>query len=231
MAQVDFRERRLAIKLVYYGPPLSGKTTNLQFIHSRVDALNRGRLMTLDTKDDRTLFFDLLPLFFKDSNLSLQVRVYTVPGQPLHDATRRIVLRGADGVAFVADSRRSEIAANNASYEQLLANLEALSINRSAIGRVIQFNKRDLPDIMSDQAIREMATTTGCAVYPASAIDGRGVFQTFFGLLQATWRALDVDKRLAAGFGVDGDAFLAAMRAHMGVTLQESGRLPMPPRG
>ena len=105
MAQVDFGERQLTLKLVYYGPPHSGKTSNLRALHSAVDKLNRGRLMTLDTRDDRTLFFDLLPLFFRASGFSFQIKVYTVPGQPVHEATRKVVLANADGVVFVADSR------------------------------------------------------------------------------------------------------------------------------
>ena len=101
MAQVDFTERQLTLKLVYYGPPLSGKTTNLRALHQKVDKLNRGRLMTLDTRDDRTLFFDLLPIFFRTSGFSFRIKVYTVPGQPIHEATRRVVLSQADGVVFV----------------------------------------------------------------------------------------------------------------------------------
>ena len=112
VAQVDFHERQLTLKLVYYGPPLSGKTTNLRALHGRVDALNRGRLMALDTRDDRTLFFDLLPIFFRTSALSFRIKVYTVPGQPMHEATRRVVLQAADGVVFVADS--SPASPNNA---------------------------------------------------------------------------------------------------------------------
>jgi mutual gliding-motility protein MglA len=104
VAQVDFAERQLTLKLVYYGPPLSGKTSNLRALHTKVDKLNRGRLMTLDTRDDRTLFFDLLPIFFRTSSFSMRIKVYTVPGQPVHEATRKVVLAGADGVVFVADS-------------------------------------------------------------------------------------------------------------------------------
>ena len=96
MAQVDFLERQLTLKLVYYGPPLSGKTSNLRALHGKVDKLNRGRLMMLDTRDDRTLFFDLLPIFFRTSGFSFRIKVYTVPGQPVHEATRKVVLAGSD---------------------------------------------------------------------------------------------------------------------------------------
>ena len=104
--QLDFAARELTIKLVYYGPALSGKTTNLQVLHQLVSHSGRGRLMTLDTRDDRTLFFDLLPLTFTaSSGLTVRLKLFTVPGQVIHNATRRLVLSGADGVAFIADSQ------------------------------------------------------------------------------------------------------------------------------
>src|SRR5205823_1568809 len=106
MVEIDFQRREVAIKLVYYGPALSGKTTNLQQLHQRVDPASRGRLLALDTRDDRTLFFDLLPIFFKSqSGLTIKVKLFTLPGQVIHNSTRRLVLRGVDGVAFIADSR------------------------------------------------------------------------------------------------------------------------------
>ena len=116
MAQVDLHERQLTLKLVYFGPPRSGKTTNLRKLHARVDALNRGRLMTLDTRDDRTIFFDLLPIFFRTSALSFRIKVYTVPGQPMHEATRKVVLQAADGVVFVADSDFRQADANREAW-------------------------------------------------------------------------------------------------------------------
>src|SRR5204863_4596109 len=144
VAQVDFAERQLTLKLVYYGPPLSGKTSNLRALHAKVDALNRGRLMTLDTRDDRTLFFDLLPIFFRTSNFSFRIKVYTVPGQPVHEATRKVVLAGCDGVVFVADSSSDQHQANRASWHNLVSNLASLALERIPI--VVQYNKRDLPN-------------------------------------------------------------------------------------
>src|SRR5512140_771793 len=118
--------REIAVKVVYYGPALSGKTTNLQALFQRIDPRVRGRLMTLDTKDDRTLFFDMMPVFFKStSGVKLQLKLYTVPGQVMHESTRRIVLQGTDAVAFVADGRRSEAAATLAYWNNMLANLQA----------------------------------------------------------------------------------------------------------
>src|SRR5687767_15481943 len=108
--QLDFVGREVTLKLVYYGPALSGKTTNLSSLYQRAGEGVRGRLMTLETQDDRTLFFDLLPLTFRarDGDVSLRIKLFTVPGQPIHSATRRLVLQGADGVALIADSRISE---------------------------------------------------------------------------------------------------------------------------
>ncbi len=216
VAVVDFAERQVTLKLVYYGPPMSGKTTNLRWIHDHVDHLNRGRLMTLDTRDDRTLFFDLLPLFFKLSALSFRVKVYTVPGQPLHAATRRIVLTGADGVAFVADAQRSEIRANNDSYQSLLDNMTQLSLTRSRVPIVIQYNKLDLEDTLGDAELTSFEQAAEESVFRAAAIDGSGVMDTFFGLLSAAWRALDKETRVGSRFGIAPEQFVDAMRAHLG---------------
>jgi len=204
------------LKLVYYGPPLSGKTTNLAYIHSRVEEQNRGRLMTLDTRDDRTLFFDLLPIFFKTSKLSFRVKVYTVPGQPLHEATRRIVLKGSDGVAFIADSARDQTKANNDSYDDLMRNLAVVGLDPKVLPVVVQYNKRDLGDAVTDEEIDALARREGPAVFRASAITGDGVFETFFGLLEQTWTALNRDLRLEQGFGLSRNEFVKALHDHVG---------------
>src|SRR5256885_6060783 len=125
MAQVDFQHREIAIKLVYYGPAMSGKTTNLQKIHERMDVKRRGKLLTLDTKEDRTLYFDLLPLAFKSaSGITCKVKLFTVPGQVIHNTTRKVVLQGCDGVAFIADSQIAETKNNNESFANLRRNLK-----------------------------------------------------------------------------------------------------------
>ena len=215
MAQVDFKERQLTIKLVYYGPPLSGKTTNLRYLHQQVDRLNRGRLMTLDTKDDRTLFFDLLPIFFKASSLSFRVKVYTVPGQPMHEATRRIVLQAVDGIAFIADSQKSQQEANKESYKNLRKNLDSLGISRDKVPIVAQYNKRDLDDIIPESDMRPFTRIRPEPVYAASAIEGTGVVDTFFGLMSHTWQAVDKNMNLAKKFGIAGDAFMDAVKKHI----------------
>jgi GTPase SAR1 family protein len=223
VAQVDFAERQLTLKLVYYGPPLSGKTSNLRALHARVDRLNRGRLMTLDTRDDRTLFFDLLPLFFrvdaahggKAASFSFRIKVYTVPGQPVHEATRKVVLANTDGVVFVADSKPDQRDANRASWQNLVANLASQGL--STIPVVVQYNKRDLPDAvpLAD------ADRFGDPVRPleeACAKSGVGVVPTFFELVGRAWDALDKDLRLVERLGIDSAAFRRALTDHIGVS-------------
>ncbi len=213
MAQVDFHERQLTLKLVYYGPPLSGKTTNLRALHGRVDALNRGRLMTLDTKDDRTLFFDLLPLFFRAGSVSIRLKVYTVPGQPMHEWTRRIVLQRADGVVFVADSSRAQAAANLDAWHGLSQHLTALRLEHAPV--VVKYNKRDLPDRV-ELADADRFGDPDRQLMEAEAVSGVGVLDTFFTLLERTWDVVDADVRLSERFGIAREAFLDGMRTHIG---------------
>ena len=198
MAQVDFKNREIAIKLVYYGPALSGKTTNLQQIHAKLDPRKRGRLLTLDTKEDRTLYFDLLPLAFKSSSgMTVKVKLFTVPGQVIHNTTRKVVLQGVDGVVFVADSQIAETKNNNESFANLRQNLKENRLDKENIPIVIQFNKRDLPKIRTDEQIREIALRGKEPVYMATAINGGGVAETFLGAAAATWDALE--QRIALG--------------------------------
>lgn len=215
MAQVDFAERQLTLKLVYYGPPLSGKTSNLRALHGMVDQLNRGRLMTLDTRDDRTLFFDLLPIFFRSSGFSFRLKVYTVPGQPVHEATRKVVLAGADGIVFVADSSRAQADANRQSWQGLVGNLEALGLGHIPI--VVQYNKRDLPDAMPLDGLDRFGDPARL-VTEACAKTGTGVAPTFFELGGRAWDALERDLPLRAKLGIDGAAFRRALAEHVGVT-------------
>ncbi len=211
MAQVDFAERQLTLKLVYYGPPLSGKTSNLRALHDKVDKLNRGRLMTLETRDDRTIFFDLLPIFFRTSNFSFRIKVYTVPGQPVHEATRKIVLAGADGVVFVADSSPDARQANASSWKSLIANLHAFALDKIPI--VVQYNKRDLPDAVPVEQLDRFNDT----LVEACARTGAGVLETFFELVGRTWDFLDQDLQLASKLGIDSQAFRRSVAEHVGV--------------
>jgi signal recognition particle receptor subunit beta len=214
VALVDFAERQLTLKLVYFGPPLSGKTSNLRALHNKVDKLNRGRLMTLDTRDDRTLFFDLLPIFFRTSNFSFRIKVYTVPGQPVHEATRKVVLAGTDGVVFVADSSPDQVEANRASWQNLEASLRTFGIDTVPV--VVQYNKRDLPDRVPLDAVERFGEPSR-PIVEACARDGRGVVQTFFELVTGVWDHLDRDLQLGAKLGIDTDSFRAALVEHVGV--------------
>ena len=216
MALVDFAERQLTLKLVYYGPPLSGKTSNLRALHAKVDQLNRGRLMTLDTRDDRTLFFDLLPIFFRSSSFSFRIKVYTVPGQPVHEATRKIVLAGADGVVFVADSSPEQREANRASWQNLIANLHAFGIERIPV--VVQYNKRDLPDRVPIEHCDRFGSPAR-PLLEACARQGDGVVPTFFELVSSTWEHLDRELHLANRLGIDSQAFRRGLADHVGAGL------------
>lgn len=215
--QLDFAKRELTIKLVYYGPALSGKTTNLQALHDAADGETKGRLMSLDTKDDRTLFFDLLPLSYVDQNgLSVRLKVFTVPGQVIHASTRRLVVQGADGVAFIADSRVSETDANAEAFIDLKDNLATQGISLEKMPLVIQFNKRDLPGARAAGEIADMARRGTEPVYMAIATKGDGVVESFIGLLHRTWLALDQEHALGEKFGFDGEAFVERMAAKLG---------------
>jgi signal recognition particle receptor subunit beta len=216
--QLDFAARELSVKLVYYGPALSGKTTNLSSIHQLAVPEGRGRLMTLDTRDDRTLFFDLLPLsFVADSGLTVRIKLFTVPGQVIHNATRRLVLQGADGVAFIADSQRSETKSNASAFLNLRQNLKENGLDPQAVPLVIQFNKRDLPDVRGDDEIDTLALQGAEPVYKAVATRGVGVADTFLGLLACTWRALEREHQLSGKFHIDERQLFQAVHERLGL--------------
>ncbi len=218
--QLNFAAREVALKLVYYGPALSGKTTNLKALHELVRESSRERLMTLDTKDDRTLFFDMLPIVFKTdgdgAGVSLRVKVFTVPGQVVHSSTRRLVLQGADGVVFVADSQVSETEDNAKSFLDLRANLKDLGRSMTDVPLVIQFNKRDLPNVRTDAELDDLARRGKEPVFKASAVNGKGVLESFFGILDRSWRALDAEHDLQTKLGLAPEAFLDLAAASFG---------------
>jgi len=208
--QLDFTARELTIKLVYYGPALSGKTTNLQALHAASSPEATGRLMTLETRDDRTLFFDLLPLTFgSEKGLSVRLKVFTVPGQVIHASTRRLVLQGADGVVFVADSREAETEHNAESFRDLRENLKQNGLSTKQLPLVLQFNKRDLPSVRSEAELTDMAAQGKEPVYLAVATKGHGVVDTFVGLLHLTWQTLDMRHGFTEKFGFETSAFFA----------------------
>jgi signal recognition particle receptor subunit beta len=221
--QLNFAAREVTLKLVYYGPALSGKTTNLRSLHELTQKESRGRLMTLETKDDRTLFFDMLPLVFRADDasgegkgMSLRVKVFTVPGQVLHASTRRLVLQGADGVAFIADSQIRETEANAASFLDLRDNLKELGVSLQQMPLIIQFNKRDLSAIRADQELEDLARRGKEPVFKASAVSGKGVLESFFGLLQIAWNKLDKEHQLGKNIGIEGAKFLPMVATKLG---------------
>jgi signal recognition particle receptor subunit beta len=212
MVFIDMPRREITLKLVYYGPALSGKTTNLQLLHRRMQGHTDGELVTLNTRDDRTLFFDLLPLRLSiRGGLSLRIKLFTVPGQVIHNTTRKVVLQGADGVAFVADSRISQTRANNESFADLRANLHDNGIAMSEIGVVIQLNKRDLPGIRSDEEVARIRAKGSEPVFTAVALRGEGVVETFLGLATVSWRKLERRYGLHERFGVHESDVLAEL--------------------
>ena len=226
--QINFGGREVTLKLVYYGPALSGKTTNLRALHQLTTETSRGRLMTLETKDDRTLFFDMLPFVFRTEpradgdrpsgggGMSLRVKIFTVPGQVLHASTRRLVLQGADGVAFIADSQLSETEHNAASFLDLRENLKQLGFAIKDLPLVIQFNKRDLPAVRTEEEIEQLARRGREPVFTASAVAGKGVLESFFGLLHLTWQKLDGEHQLAKMVGIDSGEFLPMVARQLG---------------
>jgi signal recognition particle receptor subunit beta len=221
--QINFGGREIALKLVYYGPALSGKTTNLRSLHHLSSEQSRGRLMTLETKDDRTLFFDMLPLTLRagtersTGGMTLRIKIFTVPGQVLHASTRRLVLQGADGVAFIADSQISETEHNAASFLDLRQNLKELGLSLKGMPLVIQFNKRDLDRVRSDEEIGALASRGREPVFKASAVQGAGVLETFFGLLHITWTKLDAEHQLGKMLGIESNALLPMAAKQLGV--------------
>lgn len=217
--QLDFVNRELTIKLVYYGPALSGKTTNLQALHKAAAPGASGRLMTLETRDDRTLFFDLLPLTFKSQgSLAVRLKVFTVPGQVIHASTRRLVVQGADGIAFIADSQIAETQHNAEAFLDLKQNLKEHGLSLKQMPLVIQFNKRDMSDVRSDEEIAKLATQGREPVYMAVATRGSGVVESFVGLLHLTWSALDAEHELNRKFSFDSKAFLGQVAQKLGQT-------------
>jgi signal recognition particle receptor subunit beta len=215
MVQINMAEREITVKVVYYGPALSGKTTNLQQLHRMIQADARGKMVTLDTTDDRTLYFDFLPIEFGTANgFSIKIKLFTVPGQVMHKSTRKVVLAGVDAIAFIADSQRSCASANAYSWRDMEANLKANGIDFDQLPKVIQFNKRDLPDVKPLSEIRE--AWSDVTALPAVAMRGEGVLETFRELLRRMYRNLDERHSFGDKFGVTQDEFLKGVFSNFG---------------
>jgi len=191
MAIFDEDQNRLSIKLVYYGPAQSGKTTNLMRLHDLLSPELKGEIMMMETANDRTLFFDLLPLGFRaSSGLLIKFKLYTVPGQVVHDSTRKAVLSRADGVVFVADSQRSQSINNGEAFANLEENTARVGLDFDQLPLVVQFNKRDLSNILTEEEVLERWQGAPWPVLFSSALDGRGVLETFKSLLEQVYDSL-----------------------------------------
>lgn len=211
--QIDFRTREVTLKLVYYGPALSGKTTNLKALHAR--ARGRARpdgsgaheateLLTLETRDDRTLFFDLLPLSVggEDGAGVVRLKLFTVPGQVVHATTRKLVLTGADGVVFVADAQDGEAHHNTEAFLDLRDNLKEQGRSIRELPLVIQYNKMDLPNARPVEDLETLAAQGAEPVLLARALEGAGVAETFLSLLVVVLQRLAAEHDFGAVLGV-----------------------------
>ncbi|MGR8930309.1 MAG: GTP-binding protein [Gammaproteobacteria bacterium] len=208
MAIFDEEQNRLNIKLVYYGPAQSGKTTNLMRLHDLLRPELKGEIMMMETANDRTLFFDLLPMGFRaPSGLLIKFKLYTVPGQVVHDSTRKAVLSRADGVVFVADSQRSQSINNGESFANLEGNTARVGIDFEQLPLVVQFNKRDLKDILTEDEIMERWHKAPWPVLFSSALEGRGVAETFAALLLEVYDRLEQEFDWLNRHGLTRDAF------------------------
>jgi len=187
MVELNHRDRTIKVKLVYYGPPVGGKTTNLQILHRCADAKRRGELISINSAQDRTILFDLLPLKtpgFRGFDLRLQV--LAVPGQAMYSATRRLVLKGADSLVFVANSALDRWEENIQSYREMTQNLISHHLDPEAMPLVLQYNKRDLPQKLDVEALDRALNRRGAEVVPAIAVQGEGVLETFGAILART---------------------------------------------
>ncbi|MBW2040259.1 MAG: GTPase domain-containing protein [Deltaproteobacteria bacterium] len=184
MAFINFSSGEIQCKIVYYGPGLGGKTTNLRFIYERTNDDIRGHLVSIDTKGDRTLFFDFLSLNLGSiRDFKIRVQLYTVPGQVHYDATRKLVLRGVDGIVFVADSMRVQREKNIESLENLAYNLKERGLDITNIPMIMQYNKRDLegsniPVLTIAEMERDLNSYLNAPFFSASALKGSGIFET-----------------------------------------------------
>jgi signal recognition particle receptor subunit beta len=180
MVLFNHATREMTAKIVYYGPGLCGKTTNLLVIFDKLESDRRGKMLSLATKTDRTLFFDLLPVDIgKVGPFNLKIQLYTVPGQVFYNETRKLVLKGADAVVFVVDSQPSMVDSNRESFENLMENLEENQIDSNEIPIIVQYNKRDIPGVLPVERLQEDLAFEGYPFMEASALKGDGVMETF----------------------------------------------------
>ena len=179
MSFINYSSREINCKVVYYGPGLCGKTTNLQFIYAKTNPDVKGKMISLATETERTLFFDFLPLALGEiRGFKTRFHLYTVPGQVFYDASRKLILKGVDGVVFVADSQIERMEANVESLENLAVNLKEQGYELSNIPYVMQYNKRDLPNAAPLEEMQRLLNPNGAVEFEACATTGQGVFET-----------------------------------------------------
>jgi signal recognition particle receptor subunit beta len=179
MSFINYASREINCKIVYYGPGLCGKTTNLQFIYNKTAEESKGKMISLATETERTLFFDFLPLALGEiRGFKTRFHLYTVPGQVFYDASRKLILKGVDGVVFVADSQEERLDANIESMENLKDNLEEQGFDLEKIPFVVQYNKRDLPNVSSVEELSDLLNPRRVPELEACAMTGEGVFET-----------------------------------------------------
>lgn len=179
MSFVNYHTKEINCKIVYYGPGLGGKTTNIQYIYQKTSMQNKGQMITLNTENERTLFFDFLPLDLGEiRGFKTRFHLYTVPGQVFYEASRKLILRGVDGIVFVADSQVERMEANIESYQGLEKNLSDQGYDLSKIPVVMQWNKRDLPNVSPVDELQRNLNKRNFPAFEAVATEGEGVFET-----------------------------------------------------
>jgi signal recognition particle receptor subunit beta len=179
MSFINYSSREINCKIVYYGPGLCGKTTNLQYVYAKTNPEAKGKMISLATETERTLFFDFLPLSLGEiRGFKTRFHLYTVPGQVFYDASRKLILKGVDGVVFVADSQIERMEANLESLENLRVNLSEQGYDLDRLPYVVQYNKRDLPNVATVDELRRMLNPRGVPEFQAVAPTGVGVFDT-----------------------------------------------------
>lgn len=195
MSFINYSSREINCKIVYYGPGLCGKTTNLLYIYKKTRPEARGKMISLATETERTLFFDFLPLALGDiKGFKTRFHLYTVPGQIFYDASRKLILKGVDGIVFVADSQVERMDANIESFENMKMNLKEQGYDLEEIPYVLQYNKRDLPNIVPVAELRDILNGKGVQDFEAIATQGGGVFET----LKAIVRLVLIELKKAA---------------------------------
>ncbi|PLX90842.1 MAG: gliding-motility protein MglA [Desulfuromonas sp.] len=179
MSFINYASREINCKIVYYGPGLCGKTTNLQHVYQKTAPESKGKMISLATESERTLFFDFLPLALGEvRGFKTRFHLYTVPGQVFYDASRKLILKGVDGVVFVADSQEERMDANIESLENLRENLEEQGYDLDKLPYVVQYNKQDLPNLSPMDELQRFINPTKVPEFKACAMSGVGVFET-----------------------------------------------------